>query len=372
MNTSGNAERKTRFTKRPWIIVVLLFLVLVLVAAGLHWWIIGRFIQSTDDAYVRADVVTVSPHVSGYVDVVSVNDNQFVHRGDALVTLDNRDYRAKVEGAEAAVSAAMATLQAEQANAETLSAQANQQHSVIAQAQAEQLAAQAETTWRNSDEARYSELRTADVASTQRWEQAHADAVKARAELASAIAVAHAQAGQQTVLDKKLAQSSATINQARARLVAAQAQLTQAKLDLEYTVIHAPCDGVIGQRAARAGQYVEPGMPLLAVVPLEKAYVVANLKETQVGDVQPGQHVNITSDIYPGRTLHGKVLGLSPGSGAEFALLPPDNATGNFTKIVQRVPVKISIDDASANMVLRPGTSVIVNIDTHDVRGGRP
>lgn len=369
MNTSTLPEGKRRLLSRPWLIPVLILVLVAAVVAGWHWWKIDRFIQSTDDAYVRADVVTVSPHVPGYVATVPVDDNQAVHRNDVLVTLDDRDYRARVDDAAAAVSAAAATSRAEQAATATLAAQIGQQASVIAQARANVSAAQADVSQRNADARRYGTLHAQDATSAQRWEQARADARKARAELARTLAAIDAQTGEQDVLRKRLVQANATVEQARDRLVAARARLALARLDLEHTVVRAPRDGVVGQRSVRPGQYVETGMPMLAVVPVQAAYVVANFKETQVGRMHVGQTAELTVDAYPDQTLHGRVLGLAPGSGAEFALLPPDNATGNFTKIVQRVPVKIGFDAPPQGIVLRPGTSVVVHVNTLAAKG---
>ncbi|KWE92970.1 hemolysin D [Burkholderia ubonensis] len=369
MSTTVVPEKNARFARRHWIAPGVFIVLVALAAFGWRWWTVGRYIEHTDDAYVRADIVTASSRVAGYVARVAVDDNQPVRRGDVLVMLDDRDYRAKVDDAQAAVAAADATFQAEQAAAATLDAQVGQQRSVIEQAQADAAAARAEAARRDADALRYKQLLAESAASGQRWEQAHADALKARAELARASAAVRAQGDQQTVLLRHRAQSTAAIEQARARLVASRAKLALAQLDLEHTVIRAPRDGTIGQRAVRAGQYVEVGMPLLAVVPLRDVYVVANFKETQLGAMHDGQPVEIDVDTYSGRTLHGRVIGLSPGSGAEFALLPPDNATGNFTKIVQRVPVKIRLDTPPPGLVLRPGMSVIARVDTRGAPG---
>ncbi|KWF67573.1 HlyD family secretion protein [Burkholderia pseudomultivorans] len=371
MSTTVVPEKTSRFVRRHWIVAGTGLAVVALAVFGWRWWTVGRFIETTDDAYVRADVVTVSSRVAGYVARVAVDDNQPVRRGDVLATLDDRDYRAKLDDARAAVAAADATLQAEEAAAATLDAQIGQQHSVIEQARADAQAARAEAARRDADATRYRQLLAESAASGQRWEQAHADALKARAALARASAAVDAQADQQTVLRRRREQSAAAIEQARARAAAARARLALAELDLEHTVIRATRDGTIGQRAVRAGQYVEVGMPLLALVPLRDVYVVANFKETQLGAMRDGQPVEIEVDTYAGRTLRGRVLGLSPGSGAEFALLPPDNATGNFTKIVQRVPVKIRLEAPPSGIVLRPGMSVIARVDTRGTPGAR-
>jgi membrane fusion protein, multidrug efflux system len=368
VDTEVRTAPRTRRAKQPWIVAGASLAALALIAWGAHWWRTARFIESTDDAYVRADVVTVSPRVAGYVTRVVVDDNQTVRRGDVLVTLDDRDYRARTAAAEAAVLGAQAALQETQAAAQTLEAQLAQQTSAIAQAQADLDAAHAEATRRDADANRYQALLADEAASGQRWEAAHADALKARAQLAHAQAAVAAQQDQQNVLRKQLAQNAAAIEAARARLAAAQAQRELARLDLEHTRIVAMHDGVVGQRSVRAGQYVEAGTPLLAVVPLREVYVIANFKETQLAAMRVGEPVELDVDTFAGRALHGRVSGIAPGSGAEFALLPPDNATGNFTKIVQRVPVKIALDALPRDVVLRPGMSVIAQVDTRGVR----
>lgn len=368
VDTEVQAAARASRARRPWIIAGASLAAIALIAWGWHWWQAARFIESTDDAYVRADVVTVSPRVSGYVTDVAVDDNQAVRRGDVLVTLDDRDYRAKVAAAQAAVLESQAALQEAQAASQTLDAQLAQQSSTIAQAQADVDAARAEAERRDADANRYRALLADEAASGQRWEAAHADALKARATLAHAMAAAQAQREQRDVLRKRLAQNSAAIDAAHARLEAAQAQLELARLDLEHTRVVATRDGMVGQRSVRAGQYVEAGTPLLAVVPMREVYVIANFKETQLASMRAGEPVELDVDTFSDHALHGRVSGIAPGSGAQFALLPPDNATGNFTKIVQRVPVKIVLEATPHDVVLRPGMSVIARVDTREVR----
>ncbi|WP_144108143.1 HlyD family secretion protein [Paraburkholderia sp. BCC1886] len=338
---------------------------LVLAAAGWHWWSVARFIESTDDAYVRADVVTVSSRVSGYVNEVDVDDNQPVRKGDILARIDDADYRAKVAKAQSAVDAALATQQAEQAALDTLDAQLAQQSSVTDGARADVIAAEAVFARRHADAQRYRELAAEQASSTQRMEQARADALAAEAALAKARADVRAQQGQRTVLMAQKAQHAVAIEQARAQVGMARAALTLAQLDLDHTAIRAASNGSVGQRAVRAGQYVETGQPLLAVVPLDHVYVIANFKETEVAAMRAGQPVDIDVDSFAGHTWHGRVSGIAPGSGAQFALLPPDNATGNFTKVVQRIPVKIAVEQpAHETLRLRPGMSVIARVHT--------
>ncbi|ALS61294.1 HlyD family secretion protein [Pandoraea norimbergensis] len=357
-----------RVRRKTWMLAAGAALSVAAIAGGAHWWLTGRFFQSTDDAYVRADTVTVSPRVAGYVSQVVVDDNQRVKHGDVLVQLDDRDYRARVTRAQAAVQAATADVQAQTDAAATLDAELTRQRSVIAQAQAEVAGASAEARRQTADAARYRDLLSDGAASQQRWEQAAAEASKALSALARTRAAGDTQVAQQTVLARRREQSKAAIAQAQAQLTAAQAALVLAENDLVHTTVRASRDGTVGQRTVRAGQYVETGTPLLALVPLDDVYVVANFKETQITRMQPGQPVDIDIDAFPEHALHGRVTGFAPGSGAEFALLPPDNATGNFTKIVQRIPVKIRLDRTQNGgrgvPALRPGMSVIARVDT--------
>ncbi|RKP53651.1 HlyD family secretion protein [Pararobbsia silviterrae] len=357
-----------RRAKRPWIVAGVALAAVALAVYGAHWWRTSRFIESTDDAYVRADVVTVSARVPGAVTHVAVGDDQAVHRGDILVTLDDRDYRAKVDAAQAAVLGAQAALEEAQAASRTLDAQLAQQTSAIAQAQADVDAAHADVGRRDADANRYASLLADEAASGQRTEEAHAEALKARALLVRAQATVQAQRDQRDVLHQRRAQNTAAIDAAQAHLSTALAQRTLAQLDLEHTRIVATRDGVVGELAARAGQVVDAGTPLLAVVPLREVYVIANFKETQVASMRIGAPVTLGVDTFAAHTLHGRVIGIAPGSGAEFALLPPDNATGNFTKIVQRVPVKIALDTPPQDVVLRPGMSVIAHVDTREAQ----
>jgi len=317
--------------------------------------------------------VTMSSHVPGYVSEVAVQDDQPVRAGDVLIRIDDRDYQAKVDHAEATVSAALAAIHEQEAGAASLDAQVAQQSSLIAQAQADVTAARADAVRRDADAGRYRELYAQQASSGQRLELARADQQKAAAVLAKASAAVQSQRDQQDVLRRRREQSLAGIERANAQLSEARSALALAQLDLQHTVIRATRDGVIGQRTVRPGQYVETGMPLLAVVPLNDVYVVANFKETQLGDMHTGQPVQIDIDTYSGHTLRGKVTSIAPGSGAEFALLPPDNATGNFTKVVQRIPVRIRFDASREDARrLRAGMSVVVRVDTRNADGGQP
>lgn len=373
MSTTVAPEKRTIPGRKHLIAAAVVVVVVTAAVAGVRWWTVGRFIESTDDAYVRADVVTMSSHVPGYVSEVAVQDDQPVRAGDVLIRIDDRDYQAKVDHAEATVSAALAAIHEQEAGAASLDAQVAQQSSLIAQAQADVTAARADAVRRDADAGRYRELYAQQASSGQRLELARADQQKAAAVLAKASAAVQSQRDQQDVLRRRREQSLAGIERANAQLSEARSALALAQLDLQHTVIRATRDGVIGQRTVRPGQYVETGMPLLAVVPLNDVYVVANFKETQLGDMHTGQPVQIDIDTYSGHTLRGKVTSIAPGSGAEFALLPPDNATGNFTKVVQRIPVRIRFDASREDARrLRAGMSVVVRVDTRNADGGQP
>lgn len=326
-------------------------LLLGIIAYGVHWWVDGRFLVSTDDAYVDADSVIISPKVSGYIAQVAVQDNQPVQAGQVLARIDDRDYRTALASADAAVAA-------EQAAIEDLTQQIGEQQIAVTQAQATVTADQAALTFAGQDFQRYQSLSRSGAGTLQSAQQATSVIKQNQATLDrdnAAVAAAHKQID---VLGAQLAQ-------ARAELQQQQAASYQAQLNLGYTTITSSITGTVGDRTLRVGQYVQAGTQLMAVVPLQDVYVTANYKETQLTGVEPGQKVAIGVDTFPGQIVHGVVDSIAPASGEEFALLPPDNATGNFTKIVQRVPVKIRIDpDDKLIGRLRPGMSVEPVIDT--------
>jgi len=318
---------------------------------GWRWWTEGRFLETTDNAYVRADVTLVAPKVGGYVVSVEVDDNQPVDAGVVLFRIDDSDYRARVEQARADVAARRAAL-------EGARSQLQLQSSLIAQAEAEGRSTAAENARAQADFDRYTQLAAKDVTSAQRVDSARADAKKAAAAVAVSQAKVVAEQDRVGVLTAQQAGAQAALEQA-------QATLKLAEIDLANTVVRAAIAGVAGNRQVRVGRYVQPGVQLLAIVPLAQAYVVANFKETQLDRMRVGQRVEMEVDSYPGRIVSGHVASLSPASGAQFALLPPDNATGNFTKVVQRIPVKIVVDPGGMLAgELRPGMSVIAKVDT--------
>jgi membrane fusion protein (multidrug efflux system) len=316
---------------------------------GWQYWSVWRFEVSTDDAYVQADVVGMAPQVAGRISEVLVGDNQAVKAGDVLAKIDPRDFQAAVDQAKSGVAQAEARIA-------SIEAELSEQNAVIDEAEATIKADQAATVYAEQNNQRYAKLAKSGFGTVQT-----AQAAASQAESANAVVVRDQAA--LVAAQKQLETIAAQRAEATAGLDHARAVLEQAQLNLGYTVLRAPTDGTIGMRTVRVGQYVEPGTLLLAVVPLEEAYVVANYKETQLADVKPGQMVSIDVDTYSGASVRGIVNSVAPASGQEFALLPPDNATGNFTKIVQRVPVKITIDrtDPLAGRLL-PGMSVTTTI----------
>src|SRR5580658_2244881 len=317
---------------------------------GYDYWTVGRFLESTDDAYVQADYTTVAPKVSGYIAAVLVEDNQTVKAGDVLARIDDRDLRTALDQAAADV----ATGAAEIGN---IDAQLQLQHSLIEEARAAILADQAAVTFATEDAQRQHDLMQREVTSVRVAQQSQTALRQQAAALQRDQAALGAAEQQIEVLKTARAK-------AEAQLQHFQAIEAQARLNLGYATITAPVDGTVGARSLRVGQYVQAGTALMAVVPLNAVYVVGNFKETQLTDVRPGQPVEIRIDTFPGTRLKGHVDSLAPASGLTFALLPPDNATGNFTKIVQRIPVKIALDDGALAGLLRPGMSVEPTIDT--------
>jgi membrane fusion protein (multidrug efflux system) len=318
---------------------------------GDYYWKTGQFLISTDDAYVQAHSVLISPKVSGYLSEAPVDDNQVVRAGQVLARIDPRDYQTALDQARANVAAAGASI-------DTLNQQVAQQKLVVEQDRQQAASDQAALVYSQQNFQRYTVLAKQGWAPEQQAQQVQADIREKGAMMqhdAAVIAAAEKQIG---VLGAQLAQAIATLAQQ-------QAIERQGELNLSYTTITAPVDGTVGVRTLRVGEYVQAGTQLMAVVPLQAVYITANYKETQLTDVRAGQRVTIDVDTFPGAKVHGRVDSVAPASGQEFALLPPDNATGNFTKIVQRIPVKIVLDgdDPLANL-LRPGMSVEPTIDT--------
>ena len=310
----------------------------------------GRYQQTTDDAYVKADSTIIAPKVSGYIAEVAVSDNQPVKAGALLARIDDRDFRTALDQAQADVTASAAAVR-------NLDAQIELQQPIIEQQAAEVDAAEANLQFAQQERTRYDDLMKTGSGTVQRAQQTDAALRAQTAQLLQGRAGLAAANKKIEVLSTERAKALALLDHARA-------VEQQAALNLSYTEITAPVEGTVGARTLRVGQYVQAGTQLMAVVPLDQVYVIANFKETQLTHVRHGQPVELSVDSFHSTRLKGHVDSLAPASGLEFALLPPDNATGNFTKIVQRVPVKIVLDDQNLNGLLRPGMSAVPTIDT--------
>jgi membrane fusion protein (multidrug efflux system) len=317
---------------------------------GYNYLTTGRYLETTDDAYVKADSTLISPKVSGYIAQVLVGDNQAVKAGQLLARIDDRDFKTALDQAHADVAAFEAAVR-------NLDAQLALQQPIIEQGTADVAAAEANAKFAQEEQARYDGLMKTGSGTVQRAQQTDAALRASNAQLQ------HSKSGL-LAAERKVDVLSTERAKAVAQLDRARAVEAQAALNLSYTQIKAPVDGTVGARSLRVGQYVQAGTQLMAVVPLDAVYVVANFKETQLTHVRNGQPVEIEIDSFHGTRLRGHVDSLSPASGLEFALLPPDNATGNFTKIVQRVPVKIVLDDHKLTGLLRPGMSAEPTVDT--------
>jgi membrane fusion protein (multidrug efflux system) len=326
---------------------------------GTRWWTDGRFIETTDDAYVGGNVTTIAPHVAGFVQSIEVSDNQRVRAGQILLRLDPRDTQAALEHAEAVVAGAEAVL-------DSLRAQLALQDSVIQQQAAELTARSAQASYTATDADRYRSLAATAAGSRQDQQRAESLDTQTRAGVASAAAALQAARQRVPVLQAQIAQAAADVARAHA-------DLQTARLNLGYTEIRAPIDGYVGNRAAQVGAYVAQSGYLLSIIPAHGLWVDANFKEDQLAAMAPGRRADVVADVLPGHRFHGRVASLAPGTGAVFSVIPPENATGNFTKIVQRVPVRILLDgDDDALRLLRPGLSTTVSVDTRADRMPAP
>src|SRR5487761_1706539 len=333
--TVAPAATIVRLSRRQLVAIALGLLTLVALWYGEHWWTVGRFIETTDDAYVGGDVTPIAPHVAGFVAQVLVADNQYVRQGQPLIRLDARDFQAALDRATAIVSE-------RQADLANLEAKTTLQQATIRQAEADLAAKKAAAVFADEDAIRYRTLARVSAGSVQDSQRA----------------LAATQTAQAAVLA-----SAAALDAAKQQLAAADRQTAQ--LNLGYTEIDAPIDGYIGDRAAQIGAYVTSGTELLSVVPAHGLWVDANFKEDELAHMKPGQAATVVADVLPGRVFRGHVLSLAPATGAVFSVIPPQNATGNFTKIVQRVPVRLALDGADATLdLLRPGLSTTVSVDT--------
>ncbi len=352
---AGNwIQRRRRQLGGIWVTIAILLLAGVIVALFItRWdvWVGASARQTTDDAYIRGDITPLSAKIEGYIRRVPVNDFQQVKEGDLLIEIEDDDYRARLKQAEAELAGAEAAI-------ENLKSRKALQHTQIVEAQDAINATQADVDRTHKEAVRQRALLASTFGTPQKVEQAVADEKRFGANLARSEAVLAAAQRQMAVLDTEE-------SQLRAAAKAKQAGFELAKIELGYTRITAPIDGMVSERGVRAGQYVHDGTQVISVVPLHNVWVIANYKETQLTHVKISQRAEITIDTFPGIVVTGRVDSVSPASGSQFTLLPPDNATGNFTKVVQRIPVKITLDPSHPlDGRLRPGMSVIATIRT--------
>jgi membrane fusion protein, multidrug efflux system len=326
---------------------------------GYDWWTVGRFTVSTDDAYVQAYNTTLAAKVAGYLASVPVTDNTYVHTGDVIATIDDGDYRLALDSAREKVATQEATVA-------RMGHQIAAQEAAVAQAKTQLVSAQAAATRTELELSRQILLVARDASSRQLLEQAQANRDQAVAAVQGAQAAIESAAANVDVLKGQRQEASSTLDELKTAFA-------KAERDLSFTVIRAPLDGMIGNRAVQTGDYVQTGQRLASLVPLDEVYVTANFKETQLARLRPGQTASIAIDALPEHTIQGTVESFSPASGAVFSLLPPDNATGNFTKIVQRLPVRIHVPTAIAREgLLRPGMSVVVSVNTKSSAADAP
>jgi membrane fusion protein (multidrug efflux system) len=345
--------------KSPRVRLILLLVALALIGGGVLWFIrfetFGKYQESTNDAYIQADSITIAPKVSGYVDRVFVAENQDVKAGQPLAQIDPRDYRAQAAQSVAQIDLA-------KANAAGVVAQMAEQRAAIAQAEAELNAANASASFAASEVERYRPLAASGAETRERLSELQNQATQARARAAAARATLNG-------AQKRIATLETQVRQAQAQGEAARAQLSAANTNVEATILRATADGRIGDKSVRQGQFVQAASRLMTLVPKASLYVEANFKETQLGLMRVGQPVTIEVDALPGVELPGKLASIAPGTGAQFSILPPQNATGNFTKIVQRIPVRIAISAGpETRKLLVPGMSVEVSVDTRSAR----
>jgi len=317
---------------------------------GYGWWTVGRFFESTDDAYVGGDVTAISPHVAGFISEVLVTDNQYVHAGQIVIRLDSRDFQAAADHAAAVLDQRKAALG-------SLRARDSLQQSTIRQAVADLDAKIAQADFAKEEEERYRTLVLSSAGTARDAQRTDSLLREARAAVTAAQAGVEAARQQRVVLDAQVAEAAGAVKQA-------EADLETARLNLAYTEIRSPIEGYIGNRAAQVGAYVAAGGYLLTVVPAHGLWIDANFKEDQLQGMQPGQTALVRADVMPDHVFRGRVLSLAPGTGAIFSVIPPENATGNFTKIVQRVPVRVMLDGDDAMLgQIRPGLSVVASVD---------
>lgn len=332
------------------LLAAMVLALLGLLFAG-YWYLHGRYFESTDNAYLQSEVTGISSKLSGYISEVLVTDNQSVKAGQLIARLDDREFQSQVAEAQADLHLIQATI-------ENLAATRVQQLSLIQQAEARVASAEAEQLRARQQVQRIGQLNQRHYSSQDSLDEVRSSLQVTQAQMQEAKAALQAARERLLVLDAEAKQN-------QAKLALSSAQLEQARLELGYTELRAPADGIIGKRSLREGLYVQSGMQVASLVPLQQVWVEANFKETQLAHMQPGQKVEVILDAYPDQPIEGIIDSLAPATGAKFALLPPENATGNFTKIVQRVPVKIRIPEPGPLAgKLRPGLSTEVIVDT--------
>jgi membrane fusion protein (multidrug efflux system) len=361
----------------PLLVLALAIAVIVIITRNWNGWEGAWGDQVTNDAYVRGDLTPLSTKISGIVRNVKINDYQIVHKGDVLVQLDDDDYRAQVAEATAAVEAARAAIEDNRKQQELEDAKIQRALAGVDDAKAQIIAAQAGKDAVHADVIRTREELTrqeslfkSNSTTQQKVEQAEADEERFAAQAASRdadIAQAHSSLNSSESAVEAERRSRIVLESQQDQLIAdlhaKEAALTVAQINLGYTRILSPADGTVGERQVRPGQLVSPGTQVMTFVDTTR-WVAANFRETQLTNVKLGNAAEVRVDVYPGRVIKGHVLEIAPASGSQFALLPPDNATGNFTKVVQRVPVKIALDSSSLTQELRPGLSVEVTVRT--------
>jgi membrane fusion protein (multidrug efflux system) len=342
----GNESIVSKLRRYPWAVAAAVIVIIAIVVGVLLWWLHARHFESTDDAFIDARTVQISAQVAGQIVNVAVSDNQSVAEGAVLVSIDPRNYLA----AQAQARAQFAQAKAQVAN---LGAQIDAQQAKIVEAERQVTQAQAALDFSQQENRRYQDLLKQGAGTEQRAQQANSDLTQKTAALAGAKANA-------TAADKQLTVLRTQRDSAKAQVQAARAALDKANADLDRTTIVAPTAGRIANLSAAKGDYAQPAQALMNLVP-NHVWVTANFKETELADMRAGQPVDIEIDAYPGKVFHGHVASIQPGSGAAFSLLPAENATGNFVKVVQRVPVKITFDK-SPSVELGPGMSVVPSV----------
>ena len=350
-----SAARRIAFNRRTLIAAAAAIAIIAGGAFGTEWWVSGRYVISTDDAYVHAHNTTLASKISGYVQNIPIEDNATIHAGDVIATIDDGDYKLAADAAREKVATQQATV-------DRIGRQVIAQNAAIDQAKAQMVSAQAAAKRMQLELDRQQSLAAQKFASQQTLEQAQANRDQSSAAVDNAQAGIDAAAANLDVLKAQQQEAARTLDELKTALA-------KAERDFSFTVIRAPVDGVFSNRAVQTGDYVQTGQRIASLVPLDDVYVDANFKETQLERLRPGQPVSISVDALSDHAIAGRIASLSPASGAVFSLLPPDNATGNFTKIVQRLPVRIEVPaDVAAKQMLRPGMSVVVSVNTKPVK----